>query len=922
MSKVSEEILAHVGTPHEGSVPHSGRYQYGSGEQPYQNGMDFLTRVNYYEKELGMAPTEIVKVMKLKSTDDLRTQRSVANEEMKLEAYANIMKLHNNGFGPTAIARKIGWKEPTVRNYIKNYDEQKLSKYTALARHLKEQVDRKGIIDVGEGNEAHLNVSNEAKKRALRILEMQGYNVFRNQGLQQVTNEKQYTKTIYLATPDKKRKDVYDYNNVHQLDEVEQYKTPKDIREQKKREILKPKSLDSKRLMVAYADEGGKQKDGIIELRRGARDLTLGESKYSQVRILVDGKYYLKGMAIYSDDLPKGIDVRFNTNKQKGTPVMDPGGRGVLKKIKEDDPKNPFGSLIDYQTYYTDKNGKEQQSLINVTRTEGDWEGWRKSLPSQFIGKQPKSLIDKQVKLTELRLKADFEDLKKLNNPVIKERLLEEFALERDSDAVDLQLMAFPRQKTQVILPVNSLKENEVYAPNFKNGETVALIRFPHAGQFEIPICKVNNRNKEGKEVITPSAKDAVGVNQKTAQILSGADFDGDTVVMIPITNTIKIQNKKPLEGLKSFDPDAEFPERKGMTYLTDDNKDQEMGKISNLITDMTIKGANDSELERAVKHSMVIIDAVKHKYDYRLSEKVNGINELKKRYQKHNYNDGYGGASTLLSRAKNTEYLPYKRVGSPHIEGSRPGEPVTGKLVYKKLEGTYPGKNGKPKPYKTKTNKMSATDDALTLVSEVRNPKEIAYGNHANFLKNLANEARKEILKIKKTKLNKEARIKYSKERESLISKYKIAEKNKPIERQAQRIATSKINALKKDNPVFDRKSPIYDKDLESKRRQQYIEQARLDLGADSKGTRVKITDKEWEAIQAGAISSSMLEKIIKKTDSEELKKLATPKSNRTVLSASKKAGIKAMLAAGYTNEEIAKRFGVSVSTVVNIDK
>lgn len=921
MSKVSEEILAHVGTPHEGNIPHSGRYQYGSGEQPYQNGMDFLERVKYLKRE-GLSDTEIVESMKLKSTGDLRNQKAVANEEIKLEQYANVIKLKEAGFGPTYISRKIGIKEPTVRNWLKNRDAASFQKYTAVSRNLKEQVDRKGIVDVGEGTEAHLGISKEAKNKALDILEMQGYNVFKNQGIHQVTNPNQITKTIYLATPDKTRKDVYDYQNVHQLDEVEQYRTPKDIRENKKREILTPRSLDSKRLMVNYAEEGGKDKDGVIELRRGAKDLTLGESKYSQVRILVDGKYYLKGMAIYSDDLPKGVDVRFNTNKPKGTPVMDPGGRGVLKKIKEDDPKNPFGSLIDYQTYYTDKNGKEQQSLINVTRTEGDWEGWRKSLPSQFIGKQPKSLIDKQIKITELRQKADFEDIKKLNNPVIKKKLLEEFASERDSDAVDLQLMAFPRQKTQVILPVNSLKENEVYAPNFKNGDTVALIRFPHAGQFEIPICKVNNRNKEGKEVITPSAKDAVGVNQKTAQILSGADFDGDTVVMVPITNTIKIKNKKRLDGLASFDPDVEFPERKGMTYLSEDNKQIEMGKISNLITDMTIKGATEPELERAVKHSMVIIDAVKHKYDYKLSEKVNNIKELKKKYQKHTHDEKYGGASTLLSKSKSPIYVEGKQVGSSWIEGSREGEPVTGKVKYKVDKGGYTNKDGKWVPYKTKTTKMANTEDAMSLISDVRHPVEIAYANHANFLKNLANEARKEILSVKNIKMNKEAKIKYAEEVTSLKNKLNIAKKNRPIERQAQRIATSKIEALKKDNPVFDRKSPMYDKELLQKRKQQYIEQARIDLGADSKGTRVKITDKEWEAIQSGAISSTMLSEIIKRSDSEELRKLATPKTSKVTLTAAKKAGIKAMLAAGYTNEEIAERFGVSVSTIVNVDK
>lgn len=911
MTKVPDKSLSHIGTPHVGSTPHSGRFKYGSGEQPYQNGMDFLARVKFLQDK-GLPDTAIVKNMKLKSTNDLRIQKSVAKEERKLEQYATAIKLYNKGWSKTAIGDKLGMPESTVRKLLKYRDEAEVAKKTALAKNLKEQVDRKGIIDVGEGTEHYMNVSKQMKEKSLQILEMQGYNVYKKTGVRQVTNPDQITKTMYLTKPGVEKKEVYDYNNVKLLDEIEQYKTPQAIREGKKREIKYPKSLDSKRLMVNYAEDGGKQKDGIIELRRGVKDLTLGESKYSQVRILVDGKAYLKGIAMYADDLPKGVDVRFNTNKSKGTPVMDDGGHGVLKNIKKDDPKNPFGSLIDYQTYYTDKNGKEQQSLINVTRTEGDWEGWKKSLPSQFLGKQPKSLIDKQIKITELRKKADLEDIKKLNNPVIKKQLLKEFALECDSDAVDLQMMAFPRQKTQVILPVNSLKENEVYAPNYKNGETVALVRFPHAGQFEIPICKVNNRNKEGKEIITPSAKDAVGINQKTASILSGADFDGDTVIIIPITNAIKIKNKKPFDNLKNFDPDVEFPERKGMTYMTDKNKDTEMGKISNLITDMTLKGATDSELERAVKHSMVVIDAVKHKYDYKLSEKVNNIKELKKKYQQHINDDGFGGASTLLSLAKSEARVP-KRVGSPKTD------PKTGEVVWKTVEGTdqefYTDKNGKIIQRTTKTTKMDATKDAKTLISDIQSPKEIAYANHANFLKSLANEARKEAYFTKEPKVNTEAKLKYADEVKSLKDKVEIAEKNKPIERQAQRLATAKINAIVRDNPNIE-------KDQKKKISQQYLERARAELGADSKNTRVVMTDKEWEAVQAGAISATMLRRVINKTDSEELRKLATPKTSKVTLSPAKKSGILAMIAAGYTNEEIADRFGVSVSTVLNVKK
>lgn len=67
-----------------------------------------------------------------------------------------------------------------------------------------------------------------------------------------------------------------------------------------------------------------------------------------------------------------------------------------------------------------------------------------------------------------------------------------------------------------------------MYAPNYKDGETVALIRYPHGGTFEIPILTVNNKQAEGKRVLGNTPADAIGINSKVAGRLSGADFDGD----------------------------------------------------------------------------------------------------------------------------------------------------------------------------------------------------------------------------------------------------------------------------------------------------------------------------------------------------------------------------------------------------------
>lgn len=81
----------------------------------------------------------------------------------------------------------------------------------------------------------------------------------------------------------------------------------------------------------------------------------------------------------------------------------------------------------------------------------------------------------------------------------------------------------------------------------------------------------------------------------------------------------------------------------------TDKERNMQMGICSNLITDMTLKGANKDELIRAVKYSMVVIDAKKHKLDWRQAKEDFKISELHKKYQ----GKETGGASTIISRAK-----------------------------------------------------------------------------------------------------------------------------------------------------------------------------------------------------------------------------------------------------------------------------
>lgn len=894
MNSIAEDILMHYGTPR-----HSGRYPWGSGDNPYQRSGDFLSRIEELKSQ-GLTETEIAKAMGM-STTQYRAQKSLAKDERRALDVARAKSLREDGLSLNEIAREMGFaNDSSVRSLLNERSEARMNQAKKTAEFLKEQIAEKGMIDVGTGVERELGISKEKLKEALAILEAEGYPVYGGR-IQQATNPGKHTTLQVVCPPGTEHKEIYDYDNIHSVKDYISY----DDGESFRKSFVYPESMDSSRLKIRYAEDGGIDKDGVIEIRRGVEDLSLGESHYAQVRILVDGNRYLKGMAVYSDDLPDGVDVVFNTNKKQGTPTGD-----VLKKITND-PENPFGSLIKEhggQSYYDDPNGKytdpvtgkkQSLSLINKRAEEGDWGEWSDHLPSQFLSKQSMTLINKQLDLATKDKFAEFDEICSLTNPTVKKALLKSFADDCDSAAVHLQAAALPRQKYQVILPVTDMKDDEVYAPNYKNGEKVALIRYPHGGTFEIPILTVNNKQSTAKRMLD-NALDAIGINSKVAERLSGADFDGDTVMVIPTGGKVKVTSTPPLKGLEGFDPKLEYGGKKEGTFKSMKNTQTEMGKISNLITDMTLKGATQDELARAVRHSMVVIDAEKHKLDYKQSERDNGISALKKKYQGTVDENGryHEGAATLISRAK-SETSVLKRKGSPIIDKE------TGEQRYKEVYEEYTDKNGKVKVRTQASTKMAETKDARTLSSGT--PQEEAYADYANNMKSLANRARREMMNTGKIAYSASAKRTYQAEVDSLEAKLNVALKNAPRERQAQILANAAVKAKKQENPDMT-KGEI------KKANQQALTAARNSVGA--KREPILITDREWEAIQAGAISENRLTQIINNVDTDKLRQRATPRAT-TTLSSAKVNKIASMNASGYTTAEIAEALGVSASTV-----
>lgn len=941
---------------HYGIAEKSGRYPWGSGENPYQSNRNFLAYISRLKDE-GMGQTEIARSIEMTS-GELRDKIAISTAEVRAADRATALKLKDKGYSNVAIGVKMNRNESSIRGLLDPAMHERSQKVFATANMLQENVDKMRYLDIGVGVERHMGITRTNLNTAIFALKEKGYKVQYSK-VEQLGNPGQFTSLKVLTPPDVDGKELY--ANRHKIKAITVYS------EDGGRSYLglEPvKSVDSNRVKIVYSEDGGKEKDGLLEIRRGTEDLSLGQARYAQVRVGVDDKYYMKGMAVYSDDLPDGVDILYNTTKPRGTDPSkvfksqepDMSSKEVIK-IRESlisegltgkelssevskrakagikdgsvptDQDNPFGSIV-RQKHYIDKNGKEQLSALNImgyaegSGEEGHWGEWSKSLSSQFLSKQSPALATRQLGRAYDSKQEEFDEIISLTNNAVKRRLLQPFADNCDSAAVHLKAAALPRQSTHVILPVPNMKENEVYAPNYNNGERVVLVRHPHGGIFEIPELVVNNKHPGAKKMLG-QAKDGIGIHPKTAEVLSGADFDGDTVLVIPNSARTGIKISAPLAGLKDFDPQITYKGYEGMSRMKASSKGSYMGDISNLITDMTIKGANESELASAVRHSMVVIDAEKHGLNFKQSYKDNNIAFLKTKYQ----GGANRGANTLISKASSREdVLQKKQITNAnkmtpaelklHKEGHKifreTGESYekrikTSAKVFKETGERYTGET-KTIMSTTKSKKMTEAKDAFDLSSGTQ--MEGIYATHANKLKALANQARKELLGTPPTISNPSAKKVYAPEVARLDAALNVALKNAPVERQAL-ILSNQIVAIKQAS------NPGMDKSDLKKLRTQSLNEARNRVGA--KRIPIEISDREWEAIQAGAVSNTKLNQILNNTDIDRIKTLATPRTNPTMTPAMASRA-EAMLGRGATQAEVASALGVSVSTISKI--
>lgn len=893
---------------HYGIIRRSGRYPWGSGDNAYQSSKSFKAYLDEMRAQ-GLTNTQIAQAHGI-STTELRDNITKASDIIRQENISMARRLkYEKQYSNRAIAKRMLGdenKESTVRGWLAGAEEFKENALENIAELLRGKLGTHRWLDVGKGTELYMKISDTRLRAAVSKLKDEGYQTW-NVKLPQLGTDKP-TEYKILGPADstwKQAKDALLAGEVAIIAEKSNdggltFMQPK----------AEPISISSKRIEVV-----GSPKDGLIEVRRGVPELSLGANRYAQVRIAVDGTHYLKGMAIYSDDLPAGTDIRFNTTPTKAAKAASGSKLDAMKELdlRPEAKNNRFGAST-VPMVYEDADGKEITSALNVVgygskaNVEGAWEGWSNALSSQMLSKQSLNLASTQLAKAREQKQKTLDEIMAYTNPVVKKRLLEDFADSADAAAVHLKAAALPNQSTAVILPMTSMRPNEVYAPNLDDGTRVALVRHPHGGPFEIPQLTVNNKNTTARRIMG-NARDAIGIHPDVAQQLSGADFDGDTVLVIP-NNSNRVKSKPPLEELKGFEPEVMYPETPGMKYMTEKNLQREMGKISNLITDMTIKGAKTEEIAKAVKHSMVVIDAEKKKLNYKQSEKDNSIAYLKARYQSNPDNPSSRGASTIISRSSATARVPQFRPRRQSEGGKYNAE--TGEKEFVETGNTYVDKSGNVKPKLTKTTQGALAKDAYTLSSG--EPMENVYAAHANALKAMANTARKEYLSIDDPPYSPAAKAYYAKEVESLKAKLRVAQMNAPLERRAQALGTVWAKARIENNPSL---TP----DQIKRVKYQSLQDARDQTGASKiriGSERSPITEREWFAIQSGAVSSTVLKEILNNADMEVIKKLATPKY-RSSLTSGQLALAKTMSNSGRTLAEISAALGIPRSTIAD---
>ena len=200
---------------HEGVKRRSGRYEWGSGENPYQHEPWYNPGSNPKEtvkklKENGLTNSQISEILK---NEGLNEKQASSAMEIKTTQYRNYIKiarekklaqdrttaeqLKSRGWSNVAIAERMKVSEGTVRNLLKPGVEEKANIINNTSTMLKESLNKTGYLDVGLGSERYFGISRDRLRASLQQLKEEGYKIYYIEQTQQGTGKK--TNTMVLS---------------------------------------------------------------------------------------------------------------------------------------------------------------------------------------------------------------------------------------------------------------------------------------------------------------------------------------------------------------------------------------------------------------------------------------------------------------------------------------------------------------------------------------------------------------------------------------------------------------------------------------------------------------------------------------------------------------------------------------------------
>lgn len=116
--------------------------------------------------------------------------------------------------------------------------------------------------------------------------------------------------------------------------------------------------------------------EGIIFIRENVPDLDLGGKHYAQIRLLTSENTLIKGMAMFSIDIPDGKDVVVHYNAKYKMQTIVPITEESSIKVEL------LNDGVDSCIYDMER------------KIDYDWSEWRKSLSTQFLSKDILNTID------------------------------------------------------------------------------------------------------------------------------------------------------------------------------------------------------------------------------------------------------------------------------------------------------------------------------------------------------------------------------------------------------------------------------------------------------------------------------------------------------------------------------------------------